>query len=523
MGLAGQIQQVFAFLQQAATADDDKSPIIEAQYVHLLALIHRQHGKLQLQEATAALQMLRSQSCFFTAQQSTALRKAISTASSQTPHHVHKSVRVQHALQEFQFIHQYISETQWAEIQEFDHTGKVNIKTLDSIIDTVAHVLANIGCLHPSPNPSQKHIVAFIHAVHGKPLSGDRFLKTMKELKEALKYYWSRPVPGAPSGISKYTESSSDFARAHPAAFAASGDPVACKIPYSAIEYCFKRGCCRDTHKSVRSAERSDDRGAMTPASNDCMGFMQNLYHMCSAMQRANGAHGMSMSGTPYLSKRRRMLMDGASSVSSTPSHEDLGLIEDLGEVSSAHDNRKTAHAAAPAHSQQKALAITNGNIDVPVIDDRTKIDDRGGVAGLDAMLQKTRAKIEFAAEEVDDDDDDESEAAPSKKKKKKVKKAIAAAGGLKKKPAAACKDATAALIHSFEKGNPPKYGTTLPILYNGCKIYCSPDRYRVVPFPGQSKFDKGFPFKSGKKPAWTSVLNYCKNPIVPAHSKNAL
>ena len=86
--------------------------------------------------------------------------------------------------------------------------------------------------------------------------------------------------------------------------------------------------------------------------------------------------------------------MDGASSVSSTPSHEDLGLIEDLGEVSSAHDNRKTAHAAAPAHSQQKALAITNGNIDVPVIDDRTKIDDRGGVAGLDAMLQKTRAKI---------------------------------------------------------------------------------------------------------------------------------
>ena len=167
-------------------------------------------------------------------------------------------------------------------------------------------------------------------------------------------------MPGAPTGISKYTESSSDFARAHPAAFAASGNPVACKIPYSKVEYCFKRGCCRDTHKSVRSAERSDDRGAMTPASNDCMGFMQNLYHMCSAMQRANGAHGMSMSGTPYLSKRRRMLMDGASSVSSTPSHEDLGLIEDLGEVSSAHDNRKTAHAAAPAHSQQKALAITN-------------------------------------------------------------------------------------------------------------------------------------------------------------------
>ena len=520
MGLAGQIQQVFAFLQQAATADDDKSPIIEAQYVHLLALIQRQNGALQLPEATAALQMLKSQSCFFTAQQNTALRKAISTASSQTPHHVHKTVRVQPALQEFQFIHEYISETQWAEILEFDQTGTVNIKTLDSIIDTVTIVLANIGCLHPSPNPSQKHIVAFIHAVHGKQFSGDRFLKTMKELKEALKYYWSRPVPGAPTGISKYTESSSDFARAHPAAFAASGNPVACKIPYSKVEYCFKRGCCRDTHKSVRNAERSDHRGDMTPASPDCMGFMQHLYHMCSAMQRANGAHGMSMSGTPYLSKRRKMLMDAASSVSSTPSHEDLGRIEDLGEVSSAHDNRKTAHAAAPAHSQQKQLALTNGN-DVPVIDDRRKIDDRGGVAGLDAMLQKTRAKFEKAPDDDDDDDDDESEPAP--KQKKKVKKAIVAAAGLKKKPAAACKDATAALIQSFEKGNPPKYGTTLPILYNGCRIFCASDRYRVLPFPGQSKYDKGFPFKSGKKPAWTSVLNYCKNPIVPAHSVNAL
>ena len=244
---------------------------------------------------------------------------------------------------------------------------------------------------------------------------------------------------------------------------------------------------------------------------------------MCSAMQGANGAHGISMSERPYLSKRRKMLMDGASSVSSTPSHEDLGRIEDLGDVSCAHDNRKTAHAATPAHSQQKQLAITNG-IDVPVIDDRTKIDDRGGVAGLDVMLQKTRAKIQIAADEVeDDDDDDESCAEAAPKKKKKVKKAIVAAAGLKKKPAAACKDATAALIHSFEKGNPPKYGTPLPIVYNGCKIYSGPDRYRVVPFPGQSKYDRGFPFKSGKQPAWTAVLKYCKNPSVPSTSKNAL
>jgi hypothetical protein len=76
----------------------------------------------------------------------------------------------------------------------------------------------------------------------------------------------------------------------------------------------------------------------------------------------------------------------------------------------------------------------------------------------------------------------------------------------------------------TFSKRNPPKHGTALPLVFNGCRVYESPGKYRVVPFPRESVFDKSFSYATkGKATVWANVLDYCRNPFIPSSSKNAL
>ncbi len=67
-----------------------------------------------------------------------------------------------------------------------------------------------------------------------------------------------------------------------------------------------------------------------------------------------------------------------------------------------------------------------------------------------------------------------------------------------------------------------PKFGTPLPCIFNGCKIYASSDACRVTPRPGKSKKDKQFAFTADtKEQSWASVIKYCRNPTIPSTSAN--
>ena len=67
-----------------------------------------------------------------------------------------------------------------------------------------------------------------------------------------------------------------------------------------------------------------------------------------------------------------------------------------------------------------------------------------------------------------------------------------------------------------------PAFGVKLPCEYNGCKIYGCYDKFRVVPFPTKSRYDRKFNFTDGnKKTTWDSVIEYCKKPYVPQDSVN--
>ena len=79
--------------------------------------------------------------------------------------------------------------------------------------------------------------------------------------------------------------------------------------------------------------------------------------------------------------------------------------------------------------------------------------------------------------------------------------------------------------IVEYTKHSPPKFGVAFPLVYNGCKVYRSTTRFRVVPFPGKSVYDKPFVFKSGveERAQFASMIEYCKKPSIPSTSANKI
>lgn len=72
--------------------------------------------------------------------------------------------------------------------------------------------------------------------------------------------------------------------------------------------------------------------------------------------------------------------------------------------------------------------------------------------------------------------------------------------------------------IIEHPKNKPPKFGAAFPLVYNGCKVYKSLDRLRVVPFPGQSVYDRQY---AADDEHWTELIKYCQKPFIPTTSKN--
>ena len=346
MAIAPKIEQIFDYLAEAIDdTDDNADKLLEIQFRHLSSIIQRSPSGLGIADMTASLRLLRSDRCPFRDAQAKALRTLISNAASpddgpQAPSEV---VRVCNKTQEFTFIHTYLCAIEWEHVRGPD-------ATLDSVLDIVMSILSRIGCLHPNPQPTQKHIVAFIRVVLGTPCSTDEFYSTLCKLRQALKMYRKHPVPGAASGILKYTEIGSVFAATHPDAFP-DGPPVACRIDERALRNMFMKGVCRVTHQGVVSqsaaAQRHLDVSTPNSANAEAMQFMQGCMTMFKRF--ANGVGGdnrrrsrdgstsfehcelRSPSPPPRMTRKRSLLAlegsggdddrDGDGEVTATPMH----------------------------------------------------------------------------------------------------------------------------------------------------------------------------------------------------------
>ncbi len=76
--------------------------------------------------------------------------------------------------------------------------------------------------------------------------------------------------------------------------------------------------------------------------------------------------------------------------------------------------------------------------------------------------------------------------------------------------------------VDNCHKTRPP-FGSAVPLMYKGCKVYESPSSFRVLPRPGESKYDRSITFgaKKTKEAAWKDVITYCENPVIPKCSTN--
>ena len=63
-----------------------------------------------------------------------------------------------------------------------------------------------------------------------------------------------------------------------------------------------------------------------------------------------------------------------------------------------------------------------------------------------------------------------------------------------------------------------PALEKTAPINHHGCRIYTSvaDKKWRVMPKPGESLYDKGFAWGADPQAKWRKLLDYCEAPMLP-------
>jgi hypothetical protein len=169
--------------------------------------------------------------------------------------------------------------------------------------------------------------------------------------------------------------------------------------------------------------------------------------------------------------------------------------------------------------AQPHLAAITDGSASPPdsAGTDGVEANTAVGIATPYGKSASRIAKPSAAAIDMDVDRMLNDGAASGAPPAKKARVHTATAGSVMKRPASA---QPASAI--FDRSSPPKFGTNCPCVFNNCRIYEVSTKFRVVPAPDRSAYDRGFPFTAAtKKDAWNTLIKYCRDPFIPKGSKN--
>ena len=378
--LSGKVAGVFKYIDQAVEPDkSNQTGVLEKQYQHLSSVIQRQGGSLAMDDSTAALQLLRSKECPFTAEQSKNLRSVIDTAGAPKADDdaPKDTFRKYTKCQEHVYIHNYLSRSKWEVVLADD-------VSINSIIEVVVDTCAEIGCLWPAPKPSQEWMVAFIHAVHGAKFTADEAFDTLHKFRDGIHRKRKNKNAGAPSGIAKYVELGSVFAESHPDAFP-EGLPVPCEIPVATIKKALDNVVLRATNDRLtsnkRAAPKSEPSSSARSTGDDQMtpaNFMTGVFQMMNVMM--NGSVPVpDPQREPHARKRRQL----------------LGLCDKDEAPPTGGLEAPTGGSESSARGRQPPTPREAANIDAGVgtraLEDIPAGAGGGGVDGLDAMLAGTR------------------------------------------------------------------------------------------------------------------------------------
>ena len=285
--LAQKIGAVYQYLEQAMEPDgSNNDEILVKQYDHLIALVQRLES-LDLEDTTACLKLLRSEACPFTSEQSKHVRQVIGSVGAPNVNSAPTTYgcRTYTKNQTHMYIHNYLNEKRWELVLQCD---------IDTIIDAIVDTCAEIGCLWPSPKPTYQWMVAFIHAAAGAAFTPDDAFQTLQKLRRLLHIKRMHAVPGAPSGIRTYVESSQEFASLYPSAFL-QGPPVACKTDLQDIRNALSKVSLRATNVQLSTSQA----GSKKSCPNTSLQMMQRHQHQqeaqWGAMNPQSMAQGMAM------------------------------------------------------------------------------------------------------------------------------------------------------------------------------------------------------------------------------------
>ena len=466
--LQATIEYIKATKLTGLCSEADLDTIIADRVQNLVMVFAKSDGN-NMTESAATITLL-SESNIFSEEQKKVLMKAIQSSSTSDGT---KSTRGPG--QTNTFFEHYMT----ASIYE-----KLRNQTEQDKIRTIVEFAQNtLGLRHPDV-PTRKRIVACVVLSAGMQSSFDD-LKCIYDSFSTYNVKYRKAMPHLTSSCSIFPRDPSEFMRLHPGRFAEDDMPVACRIDAAKLTHIATIVPVRKTNSMLADASKSPTDAIVlqkkTPTNAPLMQMQQCFAGMMQMIMNNQSKH------TPI-----RFVGPSTASTDSPSSPEPSNSSQPLALPAPPTSHAPLALPAPPVLPVSPAPAPQIG-CDPANDEDDDEIEDE-----IDRMIAKGSAT--------------------SKATSKKRPSEPSAAKLPLKKPRKEADD------NAFAKNNPPKFGTKLPLVFNKCRVYESPGKYRVVPFPGQSRYDKSFSFVTKSKPdVWKDVIEYCKKPSIPKDSKNAI
>ena len=504
--MEGMLKASFAFIEASIAAGTNGarlSKLVCDQLQSLKTNIGRMSNDLN--DATCALALI-ADTCPFDAEQRAELVDVIQTTLSMGAHACNADSKNQEHLHTYN----YYTESIWNVI--------LNTPDVEEVFKTLINLFHKIGLRYPS-EPSKKVVVATIMAARRKAVSHHGawcMLKQFTRLNNTMR----KTRKDQALTMHAFPYAVADFQRLYPHAYDEDAPPVDCRLDPQLIKDAVPFVVARSTNSLLR--QEGHGTGSYGSVTGDAMlpSRPQTFEHMMQGCMRQMMMGVMSMH--PGFNASNASGSGDVPMTFNTPSKKLKALANEPPACGTGQFVPPGSHGGASSAQPPICDHVDDGRGD-----SHEQLADAAD--DIDKMLDVAMSGGKAAATHGGDDKAKphcKSKAKPSAMKVMKVvgahpeaMKGAPAMKAAKVAPPKAKKDDSTIV---YDK--PPKFGSALPCVFNGCKIYesVSGKKYRVVPKPGVSPYDRQFSYASdGKQKAWSAVVKYCTHPFIPKTSCN--
>ena len=239
------ITKSYSFMKNAI--EDDKSnekAVVDSQFISLTAFARRTSSNGD--DANDALELLKKDLGFFTADQRKALRSIIvEHCTASDIHQPPATLKVVSKSQVHKFIYNYLPQRSWVKIRAHDGT------TLEDKCDEVTDVTHAIGLDYPEETPTRLLIVGIVLTADGRPFSEMQAYDLLGDARKQIELKRKSKVPTI--ALRSYPEKVSEYLDLCPNAYDQfGGPPVSCVISLTELAKNMCKLSSRSTNKKVR-------------------------------------------------------------------------------------------------------------------------------------------------------------------------------------------------------------------------------------------------------------------------------